>query len=106
MLQREGGWCEPLAKIAEVALEWCRGRGAIFAPCVVDNGCHRYRSRVCILVPFRYGCKIRWYRVLPRPDDGRGGFFFCQKINGYKFQEVYSNGSVQRTAQNIRAVGV
>ncbi len=28
--QREGGWCKPLAKDAEVTLEWCRGRGAKF----------------------------------------------------------------------------
>ena len=77
--QREGGWCKPLAEVAEVALEWCRGREVMLASCVVDNGCRRYGLRACIFVPFWYGCKIRWYRVLPRPDDGRGGFFFCQK---------------------------
>ena len=40
--QREGGWCKPLAKDAEVTLEWCRGRGATFVSCVVGNGFRRY----------------------------------------------------------------
>ena len=75
--QRGGGWCESLAKDAEVTLEWCRGRGACFSPCVVDNGFRRYRSRVCICVPFWHGCKIRWYRVLPRPDTDGGAFCFA-----------------------------
>ena len=35
-----------------------------------------------------------------------GAFSFVKKTFVYKFQEVYQNGSVQRTAQNIRAVGV
>ena len=79
--QREGGWCKPLAGDAEVALEWCRGRGARkIASCVVGNGFLRYGILSVHPCAFLCGCKIRWYRVLPRPDVGRGSFFFCQKI--------------------------
>ena len=43
----------PWQKIAEVALEWCRGRGVRkIASCVVDNGYHRYGFRVCTYTPF------------------------------------------------------